>query len=531
MKNLRSDDVEALEIIHNKQIVRLENEYSKLEKRKANAETDKEKADLDKQADKTFERYDAFNEELADYQELKDLVVNLQNNPKDKEAKNQLQNKLNLVKDKLISRQEETSKSNVEKISSIPGQEKELDKKFQLLDREHNLYRNQQNQELLNNSQLGKKGKEQQEDARNKRLQGKKILDDYADRLDSESRQEFDEELRRLDLEWTQRSQLVTDPKVTGKAQHKEEFEKQKAEIQEIKDKLANRVSESFQDDIDELVNSKANIEAKRSGIRRDIKHKRGGGISTADLKSQDRELISELKQLDSEIEKLEREKNKVIKLQKGGDDVVYIKPKVIATQTISQSKLPTSEQEKIQNWAGKRRTAQIEKTKYEKDSEEYKKENQKMIAASEQMGEIAADAAIDKIHPGAKPLKFEIPGGGKQGQFDRVYEDTNGKIIIIVEAKGAGADLGTRKIGKGIETYQGTPQYRDSILENMGEKAEKISDEKAREKFDATVRKIEKAKKKGNLVYYLISQPVKDDGTPKDIKVKQFSNTESVRS
>ncbi len=61
------------------------------------------------------------------------------------------------------------------------------------------------------------------------------------------------------------------------------------------------------------------------------------------------------------------------------------------------------------------------------------------MRCASEAMGELAAEAWINGNpgkFPDAKPLYAPTRGGGKTGEFDQIYQTSDGRIIII-EVKG----------------------------------------------------------------------------------------------
>lgn len=61
--------------------------------------------------------------------------------------------------------------------------------------------------------------------------------------------------------------------------------------------------------------------------------------------------------------------------------------------------------------------------------------------------------------------IDFETPGG-KQGQFDYVFEHDGN--IYIMESKGGSSTRGSRKIKGGKRAEQGTPQYRNEIVDIM---------------------------------------------------------------
>ncbi|MGF1723825.1 hypothetical protein [Photobacterium nomapromontoriensis] len=92
-----------------------------------------------------------------------------------------------------------------------------------------------------------------------------------------------------------------------------------------------------------------------------------------------------------------------------------------------------------------------------------------KQTLYSEQLGELAAEGYMKKQYPGATRLKSDYPDSGmKKNQFDQIWQTADGKLIIV-EAKGGTATLGTRtvtSINKRAE--QGTPEYKDSIIDAM---------------------------------------------------------------
>jgi hypothetical protein len=139
------------------------------------------------------------------------------------------------------------------------------------------------------------------------------------------------------------------------------------------------------------------------------------------------------------------------------------------------------------------------------------------LVRASESLGNVATEIAIAKMLPGAKKLECELPGDGKSGQFDSVYEH-NGEIYVV-ESKGASSERGTRKDSSGKHNEQGTKEYLDSIVENMEAKIRKskadpayTSDPNFKQKIDdlqATVNKIKDADLMGTLHYLQVSQRI----------------------
>lgn len=153
-------------------------------------------------------------------------------------------------------------------------------------------------------------------------------------------------------------------------------------------------------------------------------------------------------------------------------------------------------------------------------DIPEWKQSHGEMLKASESLGEQAIDAVMVTQLPKARPIKSKIPGEGGQGQFDRIYVD--GDNVYILERKGAGGRRGGRRTKEGIYAEQGTSDYRDDIIENMREYADKADDPELME----TVRILENALDEGTLSYLEVSQRVDKTGklSPK-VDVVSFSD------
>ncbi len=99
----------------------------------------------------------------------------------------------------------------------------------------------------------------------------------------------------------------------------------------------------------------------------------------------------------------------------------------------------------------------------------------QKVIAASRELGEAGAEAYVRAhyAHPGAEPeLVYGGPGAAsKSGDFDQVWRVRGAgghPHYVVVEAKGGTSPLGTRMVGK-EPAMQGTRAYFDKIVEIMG--------------------------------------------------------------
>lgn len=150
----------------------------------------------------------------------------------------------------------------------------------------------------------------------------------------------------------------------------------------------------------------------------------------------------------------------------------------------------------------------------------------QAMRRASERMGEAAADQwaadhGLTAVHEGSG-----------SGTFDRIYQNQgtepvciqgpNGRTIevppngyVVVEAKGGSAtNSSSRQIGP--ERYQqGTPQYMQDVAENMAEGGNRHS------------ANISHAIAAGNPPPYIeISQPVRSDGAPAPVGVRQYTGS-----
>ena len=194
---------------------------------------------------------------------------------------------------------------------------------------------------------------------------------------------------------------------------------------------------------------------------------------------------------------------------------------------------------ERLKELEGERTAAQSRKHAAQQVGDEAaaSKAHGEMVRASEELGEVATDAAVKKQMPNAQRLESELPGGQKSGEFDRIYE--NGDDVYIAEGKGAGSQRGSRKTSKGLRAEQGTPEYRDDIIRNMEEKvdAHTLSDAykkdpqfKARvDELQRTVDKLKAARDKGKLHYAQVNQKVDVAGKVKpEIEITPFDPKKS---
>ncbi len=194
----------------------------------------------------------------------------------------------------------------------------------------------------------------------------------------------------------------------------------------------------------------------------------------------------------------------------------------------IDHSDLTAKQREKLKALEGERKVAKQKKTDVEnkhggneelyKNDPEWKQANQDMVNASEALGDQATDAVVKSKFPGAKRLDTDIPGAGKQGQFDGVYEH-NGKIYII-EAKGGGSSRGSRNIGGGKRAEQGTYEYVDSIIDNM----EKAAIKNGNPDLWMMADRLKRARKSDRIELFQVSQKVDELGNLKpEVIINKF--------
>lgn len=149
------------------------------------------------------------------------------------------------------------------------------------------------------------------------------------------------------------------------------------------------------------------------------------------------------------------------------------------------------------------------------------------MRKSSEAMGDLAAAAYINKTYPGAVRLESRLPGTAKQGEFDQIYLHEG--RVIIVEAKGGGADWGTRRQGVAGDqiAQQGSKQYMDAVIENYQKQIDsgKVTGADAA-KLQETLDALEDAKELGQdgIKYIGIKQKAGDLGVSDKIDVFDFT-------
>jgi hypothetical protein len=115
---------------------------------------------------------------------------------------------------------------------------------------------------------------------------------------------------------------------------------------------------------------------------------------------------------------------------------------------------------------------------------------------SSRQLGEKAGDAFIAREYPGAEKLYPPAGPGSRSGDFDAVWKTkdphTGHDILVVVEAKGGSAGLGSRDIGGGVRAEQGSAQYFDSIVREMKKSGAPVADELEMARLTDSVRYFE---------------------------------------
>ena len=115
---------------------------------------------------------------------------------------------------------------------------------------------------------------------------------------------------------------------------------------------------------------------------------------------------------------------------------------------------------------------------------------------SSRQLGEKAGDAFIAREFPGAEKLYPPAGAGSRSGDFDAVWEATDPHtgqdILVVLEAKGGNAGLGSRDIGGGVRAEQGSAQYFDSIVKEMKKSGAPVADQLEMARLSDSVRYFE---------------------------------------
>jgi hypothetical protein len=217
------------------------------------------------------------------------------------------------------------------------------------------------------------------------------------------------------------------------------------------------------------------------------------------------------------------------------------VKPVEGETRRVLHSELEAEDVSRLEGRRAERTAAQGRKrsAKAAGDEQARSTAHGEMVSASEQLGEEATDIVARRQLRNPERLEAELPGGQKTGEFDRIYRD--GDDVYIYESKGAGARRGNRQTSEGIRAEQGTPQYRDDIIDNMEQSVRRHMDSERyrtdpqfKERIDrlrTTVRELENARRRGKLHYAQVNQKVDRHGNLRpEIEVTPFDPNQSVR-
>jgi hypothetical protein len=96
-----------------------------------------------------------------------------------------------------------------------------------------------------------------------------------------------------------------------------------------------------------------------------------------------------------------------------------------------------------------------------------------RIATGSRDAGMVAADIHVRRRWEGAEriypPATADLATWGSQsGDFDLVYRV--GDRIVVIEAKGGGSGIGTRRVEGGYRAEQGTREYFESVRDNMAD-------------------------------------------------------------
>ncbi len=158
----------------------------------------------------------------------------------------------------------------------------------------------------------------------------------------------------------------------------------------------------------------------------------------------------------------------------------------------------------------------------------------QDMRIASEKIGEVSAQAAILHRYPNAIQLEANLPGAGKNGQFDQIYLDPVSNRLIIVEAKGGSSDWGSRIDLEDTRAQQGSGSYMESVIANYQQKLKDVDDEKIKlsdsdyEALSSTVEAFNRFE--GRIDYIGVKQKAGDSGILPSVETYRFDITTTGR-
>ena len=135
---------------------------------------------------------------------------------------------------------------------------------------------------------------------------------------------------------------------------------------------------------------------------------------------------------------------------------------------------------------------------------------------ASRLLGEKAGDTYMAAHFPGAEKMYPAAGAGSRSGDFDQIWRTSDGKYVVV-EAKGGGSGLGERTVAAGHRAQQGSSDYFDDIVRNMGG---------SRAGADAADELLA-ARAAGNVQYLEVRAPIgTKGGAPalRDIEVSEFN-------
>jgi hypothetical protein len=148
--------------------------------------------------------------------------------------------------------------------------------------------------------------------------------------------------------------------------------------------------------------------------------------------------------------------------------------------KTFKKEDFTPNDRKKLEARRQERQKARTARDKHAEGTDKFKEQQQKVVSASKDIGEMATDAAVKKEF-GIKKPAYE--GDGPR-TFDRVYKTEEGDIIIV-ESKGGSAELGAKKGTGDYEgeiLQQGTDAYMKQTLNEMANspdpKAKKMANE-----------------------------------------------------
>ena len=138
-----------------------------------------------------------------------------------------------------------------------------------------------------------------------------------------------------------------------------------------------------------------------------------------------------------------------------------------------------------------------------------YTEQHKAQTVAAESLGDAGARAYVEQHYPGAKEIKFPRTATG-QDEFDLVFVvDTGDKLrILVVEAKGAGGELGLRLIGE-QNHRQGTIGYLVDVAESTRKRLMVMPDKEAMAVFDRLARYDARAEQDFEVEYIVVETRV----------------------